>query len=265
MQKTPFPFIALRGSALLALTALSLVAPVAAAQEYEQRVSARGLSVRAAGQLTLNTSQLAFRDLTVGQVSATQSALLTNTGVAELGIRGAAISGGDGYGGFYLAGLTCPEVLQPGQSCSVSVFAVGQTSNRTGYLNIGVSNSNTSTHRVQLTSSTGEGQAELTLSSTSVNFGSVATNTTHTREVLAHNSGSGVLSWSAAPAVSGNAAYGAGSTSCGETLAAGASCTTEVTFTPTETGTFNGTLTFTSTLANSPHQVSLVLATGLKC
>lgn len=33
---------------------------------------------------------------------------------------------------------------------------------------------------------------------------------------------------------------------------------TDVTFSPTAVGTFNGTLTFTSTLANSPHQVSLV-------
>lgn len=46
-------------------------------------------------------------------------------------------------------------------------------------------------------------------------------------------------------------------TACSDTLAAGQSCTTEVTFSPTTTGSFNGTLTFTSALANSPHQVTL--------
>ena len=99
---------------------------------------------------------------------------------------------------------------------------------------------------------------DLALSAQSVDFGSVATNTTETRQVLATNSGGGVLSWTAAPTVSGNAAFSAGATACGDTLAAGQSCVTDVTFTPTTTGTFNGTLTFTSALANSPHQVSLV-------
>lgn len=100
--------------------------------------------------------------------------------------------------------------------------------------------------------------ANLQLSTQSIDFGSVATNTTETRQVLATNSGDGLLSWSAAPAVSGSAAYSAGNSSCGASLAAGASCTAEVTFTPTTLGTFNGALTFTSTLAGSPHEVSLV-------
>lgn len=48
---------------------------------------------------------------------------------------------------------------------------------------------------------------ELTLSAHSIDFGSVATNTTATRQILATNSGDGPLSWTAAPAISGNAAF----------------------------------------------------------
>lgn len=96
-------------------------------------------------------------------------------------------------------------------------------------------------HRLQLSSS-GSVQttpASVELSTTAISFGNVATNT-----------GVGLLTWGAAPAIEGHGVFTAGLTSCGATLAAGGSCLAEVTFTPTTTGTFNGTLTFTSTLAN---------------
>jgi hypothetical protein len=43
----------------------------------------------------------------------------------------------------------------------------------------------------------------------------------------------------------------------GGTVAAGASCIVKVTFTPTQTGTRNGDLTFTDNAPNSPQQVPL--------
>ena len=107
-------------------------------------------------------------------------------------------------------------------------------------------------HRLQLSSS-GSVQttpASVELSTTAISFGNVATNTTTTRQVVATNTGAGLLTWGAAPAIEGHGVFTAGLTSCGATLAAGGSCLAEVTFTPTTTGTFNGTLTFTSTLAN---------------
>ena len=47
------------------------------------------------------------------------------------------------------------------------------------------------------------------------------------------------------------------SNDCGATVAAGGSCTVNVTFTPTATGTRNGTLTLTDSDASSPQTVSL--------
>jgi hypothetical protein len=44
---------------------------------------------------------------------------------------------------------------------------------------------------------------------------------------------------------------------CGSSLAAGANCAISVTFTPTATGTRNGTLTITDDAAGSPHTVAL--------
>lgn len=98
----------------------------------------------------------------------------------------------------------------------------------------------------------------LSLSTTAINFGDVATNTTETRQVLVSNPGTGPLSFTAAPAVTGDAVFAAGLTTCGETLAAGADCLTDATFSPTTVGTYNGILKFTSALAHSPHEVTLV-------
>jgi len=118
-------------------------------------------------------------------------------------------------------------------------------------------------------SGTGSGQAPgsggstssqpgLQLSTTAINFGDVATNTTETRQVLVSNFGTGSLSFTAAPAVTGDASFAAGLTTCGATLAAGVDCLTDATFSPTSVGTYNGVLKFTSVLASSPHEVTLM-------
>lgn len=101
-------------------------------------------------------------------------------------------------------------------------------------------------------------QPVLQLSTNAVNFGEVATHTTETRQVLVSNTGTGSLSFTAVPAATGDAAFAAGLTTCGATLAAGADCLADATFSPTTVGTYNGVLRFTSVLANSPHDVTLV-------
>lgn len=101
-------------------------------------------------------------------------------------------------------------------------------------------------------------QPTVRLSTASVNFGDVPTNTTETRQVLVSNTGTGALSFTAAPAVTGDPAFAAGLTTCGATLAAGADCLTDATFSPTAVGAYNGVLKFTSVLASSPHEVTLV-------
>ncbi len=103
-----------------------------------------------------------------------------------------------------------------------------------------------------------EGTPALSLSTQAVDFGNVATNTTEKRQVLVSNPGDGTLSITRAATVSGAAEFAAGLTTCGSTLAAGADCLLEPTFSPTTTGTFNGVLTFTTTLASSPHDITLV-------
>lgn len=83
----------------------------------------------------------------------------------------------------------------------------------------------------------------LTASTSMLNFGAVATNTTKTSQVLVTLSEGGAVSFSGAPAVSGDAAYSAGVTSCGVALSRGASCLAEAVFSPTDVGAYSGLLT----------------------
>lgn len=100
-------------------------------------------------------------------------------------------------------------------------------------------------------------QPALQLSTSAIDFGAVATNTTQTRQVLVSNPGTGALSLTSAPAVTGSPALAAGTATCGATLASGEDCLVEVTFSPTRVGAHNGVLTLTSSLAASPHEVTL--------
>jgi F5/8 type C domain-containing protein/ASPM-SPD-2-Hydin domain-containing protein len=100
-------------------------------------------------------------------------------------------------------------------------------------------------------SSSGSG---LSVSPSSLTFPSQALNTTSSAQtVTVNNTGSTAVS------VSQIAASGefAETSTCGASIAAGASCTVSVTFTPTASGTQTGSLTIASSAPNSPNTVSL--------
>jgi hypothetical protein len=96
--------------------------------------------------------------------------------------------------------------------------------------------------------------ATLSTNPTSLTFGTQALNTTSASQaVTVTNTGT------AAASVSGVSTSGdfAQTNTCGTSIAAGASCTVNVTFRPTASGTRTGTLTITSNATNSPTTVGL--------
>ncbi len=100
----------------------------------------------------------------------------------------------------------------------------------------------------------GPGGPVLSLTPGSLSFGSHTVGTTSPpQSVTVANSGS------AAATLSGWTVTGdySGSSTCGSSLAAGASCTVSVTFRPTGTGARNGTLTLNSNAQGSPHTAAL--------
>jgi Alpha-1,3-glucanase catalytic domain D1/F5/8 type C domain/NedA-like, galactose-binding domain/Alpha-1,3-glucanase catalytic domain D2/Cep192 domain 4/HYDIN/CFA65/VesB-like, Ig-like domain len=96
--------------------------------------------------------------------------------------------------------------------------------------------------------------ATLSTNPSSLTFGTQALNTTSAAQaVTVSNTGT------AAAAVSGISTSGdfSQTNNCGSSIAAGASCTVNVSFRPTASGTRTGTLTITSNATNSPTTVAL--------
>ena len=94
----------------------------------------------------------------------------------------------------------------------------------------------------------------LSVSPASLTFPSQALNTTSSaQKVTVNNTGTTAVSVSAIAASGDFAETG----TCGASIAAGASCTVSVTFTPTASGTRTGSLTIASNAANSPATVAL--------
>jgi hypothetical protein len=100
----------------------------------------------------------------------------------------------------------------------------------------------------------GRGPSQLRLSSTSLSFGTWGVGiTSPAQQVTLENVGSSPLS------VSGISTVGdyAQSSTCGSSLAPGASCAVSVTFTPHATGSRQGTLSVSDDARGSPHTVAL--------
>jgi hypothetical protein len=98
------------------------------------------------------------------------------------------------------------------------------------------------------------GSATLSANPTSLSFGSQAINTTSAaKAVTITNTGSAAASLSSIVATGDYSM----TNNCGSSLSAGASCTANVSFQPTASGTRTGTLTINSNATNSPTTVAL--------
>lgn len=92
------------------------------------------------------------------------------------------------------------------------------------------------------------------LSTTQVSFDPTLVGTSQTKQVLLSNKGTGVLLLEQ-PTTTG--APFSSTTTCTSQLAVGDSCLTSVTFSPSSSNTFNGTLTFSTNAQNGPLTVAL--------
>lgn len=96
---------------------------------------------------------------------------------------------------------------------------------------------------------------QLQLSTSSVDFGSVPVGQDSTAQVLVTNVGTGSLSITQTPSVTGSAF--SASSSCSAPLAPNADCLVQVKFTPSQISSYSGSLSIASNDAQSPALVSL--------
>ena len=198
------------------------------------------------GTATFSATSLNFGPVLVGTTSGNQSVTLTNSSATPLNISSIQAQGD------FTESNSCGSVLNAGASCTISVsfspVAVGLS---VGSITI-TDSAIGSPHTITLTGTGAVPAANL--SATSLAFPSQGVGTTSPPEpVTLSNTGQVAMSITSVT-ITGNFAQ---TNNCGTTLAAGASCTVNVTFTPQQTGAESGTLEIADNAAGSPQIVSL--------
>jgi len=175
----------------------------------------------------------------LGGSAAPEVVTVTNTGDGALTIRAIGISGT--AAGDYTQSSNCLRSIAPGASCAITVsFAPHGYGVRAAALTL----YDDGPGGAQSLSLRGTGTAARPLvSSGFLNFGGAGVGSpTLPQNVVLFNAGNGVLSIGSISLSSKDFTM---STSCGSTLAAGASCTIRVTFLPQATGARAGVVTIT--------------------
>jgi hypothetical protein len=204
---------------------------------------------------SLSPSSVAFGNEIVNTTSAPQIITLTNTGTSNLSVNGVAANGD------FAQTNDCNANIAVGASCTINVtFTPTAAGSRTGAITF-TDNAASSPQSVSL-SGTGVVPTApvVSLSPGSLNFASQTVGTTSPiQSSTLTNTGSATLSIGSI-AVSGDFGLATTGTSCpysGGTVNVGASCTIDVTFTPTQTGNRTGSVAITDNAADSPQSLSL--------
>jgi mono/diheme cytochrome c family protein len=204
----------------------------------------------------VSASSLTFASTVQGSSATPQTVTVSNTGNASLTLTNLALSGTNP--GDYTRGGTCSTStpVAAGGSCTVSITFTPQASSGTRTATLTVASA-VATNTVSLSGTAAAVPVPLvTWGASSVAFPSTqAGATSAVSTVTLQNTGQAALSitsLSASPAV-----FNVASNTCGSSLAAGASCTASLTFTPAAVQSYTGTLSLVSNAAGSPHTVSL--------
>jgi hypothetical protein len=189
--------------------------------------------------------QVSFASQNVGTASAAMDVQVGNFGDAPV-TPGVSISGD------FSETNNCSVAVPGGQKCDINVvFTPTATGTRTGTLTVTFSG-NIPPQTVPLIGDAGA--SAVTLSPISLTFGDQAIGTTSgAQQVTVTNSGTGPLILSSVKTTSEFAT----TNTCGGQIASAGTCTIQVTFTPSASGTQTGTLTIADNAADSPQIVAL--------
>ena len=186
------------------------------------------------GQGSISPTSLDFGSVPVGITSAAQTVNFTNNSTFQTTVSLVNTTGDFAYSN------GCSAPVKAGASCAVAVsFTPTALGARTGTLNIG-SGSQTLTATL-----TGNGVPDLTVSASSLDFGSVDVGASTTRPFTINNTTSTNI---ATPSFGVSGDFSATS-NCGASIAANSSCMVTVKFTPTVYGPRTGTLVSANTAA----------------
>ncbi len=209
--------------------------------------SLTGTGVAATVAMTPTPSSVAFGSVQAGS-SGSQSVSIKNTGNSNVTISQVTVSAKD----VSVSGITTPVTLTPSQTTSMTV-SFNPTASESVSGNVTVTDSAGSSAVIPVT---GTGvQAALSITPSSVGFGTVSVGSTDSQTIQLSNTGTAALTVSQV-SVTGSAFSTTGLT-LPLTLNASQSSTFNVQFSPTAASTVSGSLTITSTAPGSPATVAL--------
>src|SRR2546425_763316 len=197
--------------------------------------------------ISLSSTILIFADQFVGTTSAPQTVALNNGSGPRLAITRIFARGG------FCQTNTCGSGVASGSGCTISVtFKPTARGTRTGTVTITDSGSG-SPRTITLAGTGAAPVVTLIPPSLSLTGNQTVGTTSLPLPVTLTNSGNAALTITSIVASSNFFQ----TSNCGNSLAAGASCTISVTFTPTMPGLLTGTISITDNAADSPQKISL--------
>jgi len=207
------------------------------------------------GSVTLTPSPVAFPVTVKGQTSAAQAVTVKNTGTSSVTLSSISITGTNPTS--FLQVNTCGTSLGAGVSCTVYV-AFKPTA--TGALKATLSVADTASGSPQTAALTGTGAAadSVTLSATTMAFGSVTHGTTSAaKSVTVKNGGTTILDITGITVTGTGAADFIVLTTCGATLAPATTCTIDVAFKPAAVASYSATVNITDNGATTAQHIAL--------
>jgi len=210
--------------------------------------------------VSVSPSTLTFASTTVGTTSAAQTVTLKNTGTVAVSLTSGGITISGTNASSFADTSTCGSSLAVGASCTISVtFKPAATGSLAASLSI-ADNASGSPQTVSLagTGASGTTGAVATLSPTSLVFPSTVTGTASDEQVVTlQNTGTSSLTINSIAISGTNPTSFVELSTCGISLAAGASCSIYVAFDPTTTGALSASLAVTDNATGSPQKLTL--------
>jgi len=205
--------------------------------------------------LKFSPAKVSFKATGVGATSAAKTVTVTNTSAGPVTISSLVASGN--FAAVGSGGTPCGGSLASGAKCTM---AVTFTPSIPGTVKGSVAVATSGAGSPQIVDLSGSGVVPVTLSPTSLTFPAQTVGTTSNPMLVTATNNSGATVTISSIVASGdyNAAPG-GSKPCGSTLAAGAKCTFNVTFTPNAIGAITGAATVAH---NAPLGPAVIKLTG---
>jgi hypothetical protein len=202
------------------------------------------------GGVFLSPTSLSFAAQAIGTTSAPQAVSLINNSSVTLNLANIGFTGSNS--GNFSQNNNCGSAVAAGASCTINVaFSPNAAGTFTATLNV----TDDAGNSPQTASVIGTGASPVTLSASSLTFGTVLVGGSSTAKPVTLTNNQSVALTNISISIN-NPNYSQVNT-CGTSIAAGAKCTITVKFAPTTSGTQTGSVAISDSASGSPQTISL--------